>query len=234
MKNRIIVALCIVMIFAMSIAAYAIEVPDLSRKGTVTIEMTYMGEAVPGGSLTAYRVAEVVVENGADHSFGYTEAYIDCTVDITDLTNVDLANELAAYTKNNAIAGTKLMIGDNGKVKFEDLALGLYLFIQEEAADGYTAVSAFVVSVPAHEGESYVYDVDATPKISTMPETVETTTPPETTIPPETTATPEMPPKLPQTGQLKWPIPFLTVTGAMCIVFGAYLIVNSKRKDNEN
>ena len=232
MKNRIASFICILMILSMSITAYAIEVPELGRKASVSVEMSYMGEPISGGSLTAYLVAEVKVENGADHSFSYSEAYAECEVDISDLSRGALASELAEYTDKKDIAGIKLMINSEGKVKFEELELGLYLFVQEEAAEGYSAVSPFIASVPAKDGDSYVYDVDATPKISTKPEKIETAPPPETTFP-ETTTPSDTPEKLPQTGQTKWPVPILIVGGAMFLVLGIYLTVDSKRNSHE-
>lgn len=230
MKNRIIFVLSVVLILVMSISAGAVSVPDVSLDASVSVEMTYMGEAVAGGSLTAYRVAEIKVENGADYSFEYTEAYASCAADITDLENAGLAAELARFTRENDVAGTTLMIGEDGKVIFDELPLGLYLFVQNEAAKGYTKVGEFIASVPQKSDGGYVYDIDATPKISTQLETVET----EAETEEKTEQTLPSDEKLPQTGMLKWPVPLLTITGAMFVVFGAYLVSDSKRKNNES
>ncbi len=230
MKNRIIFVLSVVLILVMSISAGAVSVPDVSLDASVSVEMTYMGEAVAGGSLTAYRVAEIKVENGADYSFEYTEAYASCAADITDLENAGLAAELARFTRENDVAGTTLMIGEDGKVIFDELPLGIYLFVQNEAAKGYTKVGEFIASVPQKSDGGYVYDIDATPKISTQLETVET----EAETEEKTEQTTPSDEKLPQTGMLKWPVPLLTITGAMFVVFGAYLVSDSKRKNNES
>lgn len=235
MKNRIVSVLCIVlMIYVMSISAYAAEIPDMSKTGSVSVEMTYKGEAIPGGTLTAYRVADIKVENGADYSFEYTEAFKDCTVDISDLTKTDIAAGISEFVKAKDISGTTLEIDRKGKVVFEDLQLGLYLFAQEKAAEGYSSVSPFIVSVPAYRDGSYIYRLDATPKIATMPDPVETTAPvTETTVPEETTA-PDQPPKLPQTGQTKWPVPVFSIAGMVFVVTGIYFVAAGRKKNYEN
>ena len=237
MKKRIVSALCVVlMICLMSMTAYAVEFIDVSRTGSVSVAMTYSGEAVSGGSLTAYRVAEVEIINGADCSFTYTLAYAECEADISDLSKADLAAQLVLYTEDKAVSGTKLMIDENGKVVFDGLKLGLYLFVQEDAAPGFSAVSPFIVSVPGRDGEGYVYDVEATPKVGGMPEPVETTPEPDDTTPPEeeTTAPGDEPPKLPQTGQNKWPVPVLGVGGLAFVILGVYFVTSSKGRKNEN
>lgn len=55
----------------------------------------------------------------------------------------------------------------SGRAVFEDLPLGLYMFIQETAADGYECVRPFLVTVPLWNGEELVYDVEAGPKPGT-------------------------------------------------------------------
>jgi len=220
------------MICIMSISAYAAEIPDMSKTGSVSVEMTYKGEAIPGGTLTAYRVAYIKVENGADYSFEYSEAFKDCAVDISDLAKADIASDLSKYIKENGISGTTLEINEKGKVAFEGLELGLYLFSQGNAAEGYSSVSPFIVSVPAYSNGSYAYELDATPKLAMMPEPVETTAPEEKTSAPDTAS--EQPCKLPQTGQTKWPVPVFSIAGMVFIVTGICFIADGRKKNYEN
>ena len=220
------------LIISTAMNLFAAEIPDIERTGSVSVEMTYMGSPVAGGTLTAYRVADIKVENGADYSFSYLEGYAECDADISNLDDEDLAAYLASFTEENDISGTTLAIDEKGRAVFDNLELGLYVFVQDDAAKGYTKLGAFVVSVPQKNDDGYVYDVDATPKISTHIETVDTE--PTTT----TTATPTPPPasddKLPQTGMLKWPIPILCVSGAMLVILGIYFLTDSKKSYGEN
>lgn len=58
-------------------------------------------------------------------------------------------------------------ISDLGVAEFDDLEVGLYLVVQTTAAENYNVINPFLVSVPIQENGSYVYDVDALPKVGT-------------------------------------------------------------------
>lgn len=221
MKRTVVSALSILLLLCVLTAQVFAAVPDLNRTGSISITMTYRGEVVPGGSLTLYRVAEIQKKNSADYSYALLEAYAASGVSLENLNDSALAKTLADYTAANGIAGTKLQIDAEGKISFPELQLGLYLLVQEDAAEGYAKVAPFLVSVPAMENGVYVYDVDGSPKLSL--ELAPTDPPPETT----------QPPKLPQTGQIQWPIPVLTVGGLLLITLGAYLCTNAKKKSDE-
>ena len=136
-------------------------------------------------------------------------------------------------------------IDNRGKAVFLDLEIGLYLIAQEEPAKGYLEVNPFMVTVPMVEGESYIYDVDASPKVLPPEKAPETTTQAEettvkveestkveeTTKPEETTGKTEetTKPSLPVTGQLNWPIPVLVVLGLALIFVGCTLKFGKKK-----
>jgi LPXTG-motif cell wall-anchored protein len=113
----------------------------------------------------------------------------------------------------------------NGKAVFNDLPTGLYLIIQEEAAEGFNPLGAFLVSVPYLENGEYRYHVTAAIKseLEREPETEPTTPPP--TVPDD--------PKLPQTGQLNWPIPLMAVAGLGLFIAGSMLCFGKKRERYE-
>ena len=52
--------------------AFAHDVPDMTRTGSVSATLTYDDEAVPGGSVTLYRVGDVVQDDG-DYLFAKTK-----------------------------------------------------------------------------------------------------------------------------------------------------------------
>lgn len=221
MKRTVIGVLSLaILLLALSTQTFA-ATPDLNRNGSISIAMKHQGAVVPGGSLTLYRVASVQVQD-TKASFLLTPEYAASGVALTDLNNSTLAQTLADYTSANSILGTKRTIDAEGKVDFAGLQLGLYLLVQEDAAAGFEKVKPFLVSVPVQENGEYVYDVDGSPKLAL--EQIPTDPPPETT----------QPPKLPQTGQVQWPIPVLTVGGMLLMTLGAYLCVNGKKKQNEN
>ncbi len=221
MKKQLFPVICILLLLSvLTVNVSALEEPDVSRTGSISITMTYQGTAVPGGSLTLYRVAEVHEENGADYSFRLI--YENCPVSLDRLDDAATAQALADYVAENEISGTKLPIRQDGTIYFEDLELGLYLLVQQDAAEGFGKVNPFLVSVPVYQDGSYLYEVDASPKVGLTP-----------TEPDEPPPDDPPPPDLPQTGQLQWPIPILAIGGLIMVVFGICLQVYGRKKNHE-
>lgn len=167
--------------------AFALEVVDLSRTGSVKVSLydSETSEAVGGGTLTLYRVAKVQKDN-ANLSFVYTNGFEDCGVELGDLSEGELAGWLAEKIAATA-ESTTVEISDLGVAEFGDLEVGLYLVVQTTAAENYNVINPFLVSVPIQENGSYVYDVDALPKVGTAAK--------KTPEPPDTPDTPDTPDK---------------------------------------
>lgn len=275
-------------------AAFAAGELDLSRKGSVSVTLRNSdGDAVSGGSLTLYQVAEV--ESGSSGlSFAYTEDFAGCGYSLSDLSSRSLAEKLAKWAEDCDALATR-SLGEDGKVTFSSLPLGLYLLVQEEAPEDYEAISPFLVTVPLQDEDGYVYDVDASPKAETYTgavdvkvkkvwndgkdtksrpssisvtlyrgsETVETVTLSEkndwsytwtelkksdeysvreadlkgykaTYSQDGYTFTITNTPKLPQTGQLNWPVPVLAACGLLLFGLGWGLKRSGRRNENEN
>lgn len=167
--------------------AFALEVVDLSRTGSIKVSLydSETSKAVGGGTLTLYRVAKVQKDN-ANLSFVYTNGFEDCGVELGDLSEGELAGRLAEKIAATAEA-TTVEISDLGVAEFGDLEVGLYLVVQTTAAENYNVINPFLVSVPIQENGSYVYDVDALPKVGTAAK--------KTPEPPDTPDTPDTPDK---------------------------------------
>lgn len=200
---------------------------DSEKKGSISITLKVNEQAVTSGEFTIYQVAKVV-QNNADLHFVYTNGFgesnsdnvIDTKANLEDKT---LVSKLESKISSNykGISGT---VGSDGKLTFSNLDLGLYLVVQSVASTGYNKANSFLVSVPELVSGTYSYDIDATPKMETL--TAPGVTPPGTTPTPGST-TPSSggstPTTLPQTGQLDWPIPVLTVAGLFLFAIGWYL-----------
>lgn len=259
-KRFFVLLVAVVLMCTVSITALAHDVPDLSRRGSISIVMRHGEKAVPGGSLTLYQVGVVYEEDG-DYSFILSDAFSGSDLSLEDIQSARLAKELADYAGSHGISGVTKKIEKDGTVLFSDLDPGLYLLVQREAAVGYYKAVPFLVSVPMLEEGKYVYDVDASPKVELKkepepPEETETPQEPETPEEPETPQEPESPenpgipeepdtpeipgmPKtpensagdtLPQTGQLNWPIPVLVVFG-LCLFSTGWMLRFGKKKD---
>lgn len=226
MRKRILSLMLILMLLGsltMSVSAH--EVPDFDRLGSISVAMTYHGRPVPGGSLTIYRVADVVAQDG-DMVFVFTEEFAGSSIPVTELDSARLAWELARIAESKRLPGTTQDLNRQGRTKFSNLQIGLYLVVQKEAAPGYTRISPFLVSIPQNDDAHYIYDVDTAPK--NIPEPEIKPTEPKPTEPPKPDDN-----KLPQTGQTNWPVPVMAVTGLLLLICGFCLRVSEKRKQNE-
>lgn len=221
----------------LALPIYAHDAPDESRTGSISFTMTYDEEAVGGGALTLYRVGDIAEDDG-NYSFVLSDAYKDCDVSLADVNAPELADALTEYTTAHPTQGITVKIASDGTARAEDLVLGLYLVVQHSPASGYEPIRPFLVSVPIYDDEKgvYLYNVDAVPKIGELskvpPESSTPATPvpsgaPVTTTSTATTSAPQT--TLPQTGQLNWPVPVLTIAGLLLLLVGWYLRAGSRQ-----
>lgn len=194
----------------LSVGASAHPVPEPGRKGSITVSMRFDGEAVPGGSLTLYRVGKVS-QNDGNYSFVPTGDFTGWGSDFGALDSAEqsarTARSLIDFIQSNRDISPveRQKIGTDGMAKFSDLEQGLYLLVQTQAAPGYSPVNPFLVSIPYEVKGEYCYDVDAQAKmeLEQLPK------------PPEKPGG-----KLPQTGQLNWPVPVLAAAGLGLFAIG--------------
>ena len=221
MKNRILSALLALILMSVLIvhASAAHPVPDLSPNGSLTFAMELDGTALDNGNLNLYKVGEIAEDDG-----NYFFQLID-EREITKESQIDenLAKEMLTLAKEMSLTKLTAPI-EEGSAEFAEVPVGLYVVWQDEkdATKGLFPIQPFLISVPRFQDGTYELDVLAKPK--NAPETI----PPESTEPP-----PPPPPKLPQTGQLNWPVPVMALTGTMLFVMGWILCMSRKRISNE-
>lgn len=229
MKKRMTTfVLSLLLLLGLSVPAAAHDVPDLTRQGQISVTMAYQGKTVSGGTLTLYRVGQVHEDDG-NYDFQPTGDFASCGASFADVTSSALAASLAQYAKNHDLSGVTKQVGADGKVAFSNLEVGLYLLVQNKAADGYRKAKPFLVSLPYLEDGVYRYEVDASPKVELTRETTPTN-PPKTPPKPSTPKTPGG--KLPQTGQLNWPVPVLSILG-LCLFAGGWFLRFGKKERHE-
>lgn len=215
-------SLALILLCTAEFTAYAYAVPDFAAKGSVTVTMHCGNTVVSGGTVTLYRVGKVS-EQDVNYSFTPVDAFADCDVDFKEVQSSDLAGKLQDYAEKHEITGTTKPVGSDGTAVFANLELGLYLLVQNDAAKGYNKAVPFLIGVPNIQDGAYVYDVNASPKVELEKEG-------ESVPPPPTTPTDS---KLPQTGQLNWPIPVLVTLGLLLFSCGWLLRFGRKRVRNE-
>lgn len=203
----------------LSAGAAAHDVPDLGRPGSITVGLQDDGKKLSSGSLTFYRVGQIVSRDG-NYEFRLTEPFADSGVSLEEVHSPDLAKKLLSYGEKQRIPGKTLPIRD-GVVTFRAGTgeLGLYLVAQKEASQGYAPIDPFLIAVPNAQEDGYVYEVDATPKVDL-----------ETEAPTQPPAPPPSGPKLPHTGQWKFPVPVLAIAG-LCLIGGGLLLRLGEKKE---
>ena len=209
--------LALLLLLELPLSAAAHPVPDAQKDGqcSITVTMTYRGKALPGGTLALYKVGDVAEEDG-NYSFVPVEAIRGDFAQFGDIQSPELAGKLAKLEKQlTPVTADPVTVGKDGTATFSNLTFGLYLVVQKTAPAGYGKTEPFLVSLPyLYEGE-YQYDVTSQPKTD-----LEREEPTKPTSPPTKPTPSSGGGKLPQTGQLWWPVPVLTCGGLGCIVVG--------------
>ena len=114
------------------------------------------------------------------------------------------AQTLAEDARKNGLPGESRTVDDVGTAFFGDLEPGRYLVVQWEGKAGYENMAPFLVEIPLEIDGKVYYEVTATPKVARI-----------------------RPEKLPQTGQLRWPVPVLAMLGMG--LFGTGFYIRKKR-----
>lgn len=220
MKKMITVLLALSVLLSFPLTAYAHDVPQERDDCSIEVIVRYDGENVDGGTLTAIRVGYVDEEDG---NYFFSQEFTNIKIeDIASPNAPKTQQEFYNNNKSNYDFYTQTQTVENGKATFSGLSTGLYLIMQNKAADGFSKMGAFLVSVPYMENGEYQYHVTASIKseLEREPEPTE----PEPTDPP---------PGLPQTGQLNWPIPLMVVAGLGFFAVGWALCFGKKREQYE-
>lgn len=211
--------LCLMAVLVLLVpVAAATEILDPEAPGSITFTLDFDGQPLDGGSLAVYQVARVVISTHDPH-FELLEIFRDNGPDIRDLHNPELPGRFAELVSQAELTPITAPI-ESGRALFSGLMPGLYLVTQQEQTPGFSPLQPFLVSVPQWDGDAYVYDLVLKPKVALEQAPTEPSEPTQPTEPPD--------PDLPQTGQLNWPIPLLSVAGFGLFVLGFYLCFGKK------
>lgn len=211
----------LVLLCRLPLAVYAHDVPQERNDCSIEVIVRYNGKNVSGGTLTAVKVGYV---DAYDESCFFSRVFDHISLDdIQSVEAVEQLNEFYEVNKSNYDFYEQTVDVIDGKGTFTHLSTGLYLIIQEQAASNYSKLNAFLVSVPYLEDGEYKYHVTAAIKSELEQE-------PKPTVP-----TPSKPDdsKLPQTGQLNWPVPLLAVSGLILFAVGWLLRFGTEKENYE-
>ena len=209
---------------------------DTSKKCSICLTIDSKGEAA-GGSFSAYKLAAL---EEVDGEYVFKDIHGDRTIDLKDDKSIaEYLKYYKSYVTDNpdtvkAVATTS---ASAGQVKFEDLEPGVYLFRETGEISGYTTMEDCLFSVPGWEKEKgFVYKREVVNK----PQITSKETPPGDNPPDDSSdgdfddddddtdysessdsdSDSSSSKKLPQTGQLWWPLPLLLCAGLVLMLAG--------------
>jgi len=215
--------MCLILsVTGLAASAAGSEMPDLDRKGSLSITFTCDGQPISNGNKVGiFKVADAVFDDSHGYKFVWNGEFaaVGAMPKNLDAVNGELAEKLVSIAKDKRVPlyRNSQELDENGDVKFNDLEVGLYLVVHTKKVEitlsdkskvTYT-INPFLVSVPQKEGEALTYDVATNPKVS----------PEKSTTPPPKKPTPP-PKRVPQTGQLWWPVFVLGIAGMIFITAG--------------
>lgn len=215
------VAICLILALS-SLTVYASESSEMldpERLGSISLTFTYFeeesGAAIPvtnGNAVGLYRVADVVEDSGfkyvIDERFE-AAGEIPATDTELDSANKKLAAAMAEIAKDYDYDKRPRKMDSEGKVSFDGLPVGLYLVVQSVhgTGDDQFDIQPFLVSVPYRNPDgSLNYDVDAQTKPIVINKNEEPPKKPDK--------------RIPQTGQLWWPVMVLAPAGLLFVLAG--------------
>ena len=198
-KAVLALSMCLVMpMTAIPATAAGNEFPDLDRTGSISITYKYYNE-------------NTGKTDKADERFA-SAGEIPATSEELDAVNVDLADAMAEIAMDYDFDIAPKETDANGQVSFEGLEVGMYLVMQAARGEGENKyyLSPFLITIPYRNADGTLsYDVKADSKpLGIYKEQV----PP----PPE----PEPHKRIPQTGQLWWPVAVLGAAGVLLLTAG--------------
>ena len=244
LHRRMAAALAILLTTLLALCAPALAV---APTGSLTLTASYGTTPLVGTPFKLYLVAEPDVAS----DFALCGEFAGSSVDLSDLSTAgklaQAALDLERWAGEKEIAPlTQQNTDSSGSVSFTSLAQGLYLVggvTHQQGSRRYQSAPC-LISLPSWDGSTGVWELNATafPKFerrgtsggdsTPTPTEPDTPTPPDPedqpvdpVEPPDTPPTPPVgPEKLPQTGQLKWPVPVLAALGMLLLLAGSILM----------
>lgn len=204
--------LCCIAIFCLAASSvYAAEPPAQKQEtGTIVFDFSRSDAAVTGGAVNLRLVAMLDLDT---KTLSWAPGFAEAGLELDALVSGDaerVADFLFYYAESKELPAEQIEIGLDGKGRYENAALGVYLLSQTEPFAGYECILPALISVPVREDGVLNFCVEALPKLRPLHEV-----PPPSETPP--------PPDLPYTGQVNWPVPILAFGGCLLILLGLLL-----------
>lgn len=218
--------LVLLVLCALPLTAHAHDVPQMRSDCSIELLVQYQNTPINSGEITAILVGYPDADDG---NYFFRQVFTGERLEDDYIQNSDTPKQMLDFynaSKDECDFIRKNAPIRKGVCRFDTMSTGLYLIIQEKASTGYSKLSPFLVSVPYMQDGKYQYDVTAKLKTELQKR-------PEPSVPPKSPneESPNSPNgRLPQTGQLNWPVPVLISCGLVLFVCGWLIRFKGKRK----
>lgn len=161
-RKLILICVSLLLIFTCCDTAFA-EDFDRNKRGSISVTLTEQkqNEPIVGAELSVYHIANVTINWEGNLIYEYTKDFKKMNVAMED---AELVAKMDAYILHHNIPSVKIVTDAEGTAVCNDLPLGLYFMKQTGTVEGFAPCTPFLVTVPSKDGDSYVYDVNASPK----------------------------------------------------------------------
>ena len=212
--GRIITPIVISFLIVMPQTVFAASIDvNFNTRGVLTIVAEHNGNRLSGFGVEIIRVADLVEARQDGIRYTLSEAFRNSGVTEARLTNMTaeenlyLAGRFWSYAISNNIQKNMRSTDNTGRVRFADLAPGLYLVSDtvRSSTDTGHIMQSFLVPVPHLTERGLNYIVTASPKIQAQK--VTPTPSPQPTPPPPSSQPPQPPPSAQPQGQIATPSP---------------------------
>lgn len=163
-----VLAVLIMAVICFTLFSFSTTAVSDGKTGSITLTTLdkESKEPISGAVFRLYYFASGYT-SGDGIAYVYNDAFKDNGMDMGDFSDEYLPVHLASYADAKGIPYTEKVTDTQGRVVFDNLAVGAYLIVPAGIEDGYLNPKAFIVAVPMKdEAENkWIYNINATPKI---------------------------------------------------------------------
>ncbi len=218
-KKPLALAAALLLLACAPLSAHAAPAVDPAAQCALTLNCVYAGAPLEGVNVRVYRAADA----DANMRFTLTPAFSGSGVKVAGLNDAAqwsrAAAALAKYAEENKLAPEhEGKTGAAGALTFSPLAPGLYLIVTDayKTKGGTYTAAPSLAALPGLNaaGDAWEYSVSVSLKL-------EYAAAPSPGVSPRPTY--PFYSRLPQTGQLNWPVPALVLAGLALAAVGVWL-----------
>lgn len=171
MKNKKFFATLLVVIMTVCVCLQTfspVATAFSDKKGSISLTITDSDTGNPAENVTfgLYFIA-TAHKKGTGVEYDYVKPFDECNMELGNLQDSYLPIHLSAFVTERSLPYTEKTSDKNGNIVFDNLEPGAYLVVFVSGSENDFTISPFVVGVPLYdkENDSWVYDINATPKI---------------------------------------------------------------------